>query len=153
MALSSSAVTQAAAEAAKADGLGTNPDLNDIDYTTQNAAQIPARRGKWTAEEEDYAMRLIHEFKEGLLPLTEGTTLRTFLSKVLNCDPMRISKKFVGANSIGKQIFRRKRANNNSALHDAHVRKMHEELAVLEKRFLDRVTTSRGRNRSSRTAK
>ena len=34
----------------------------------------------------------------GLLPLTDGTTLRTFLSKLLNCDPMRISKKFVGSN-------------------------------------------------------
>ena len=60
------------------------------------------RRGKWTAEEETYANRLISEFKAGLLPLTDGTTLRTFLSKLLNCDPMRISKKFVGSNCIGK---------------------------------------------------
>ena len=74
-------------------------------------------------------MRLIHEFKEGLLPLTEGTTLRTFLSKVLNCDHMRISKKFVGANSIGKQIFRRKRVNNNGALHDAHVKKIQNDIS------------------------
>ncbi len=37
-----------------------------------------------------------------------GTTLRTFLSKLLNCDPMRISKKFVGQNCIGKQVFRRR---------------------------------------------
>lgn len=62
------------------------------------------RRGKWTAEEEFYANRLIYEFKLGLLPLTDGTTLRTFLSKLLNCDPMRISKKFVGQNCIGKVI-------------------------------------------------
>lgn len=47
------------------------------------------RRGKWTIEEETYANRLIQEFKAGLLPLTDGTTLRTFLSKLLNCDPMR----------------------------------------------------------------
>lgn len=60
------------------------------------------RRGKWTTEEESYANRLIYEFKLGLLPLTDGTTLRTFLSKLLNCDPMRISKKFVGQNCIGK---------------------------------------------------
>lgn len=60
------------------------------------------RRGKWTTEEEAYANRLIYEFKLGLLPLTDGTTLRTFLSKLLNCDPMRISKKFVGQNCIGK---------------------------------------------------
>jgi hypothetical protein len=62
------------------------------------------RRGKWTQEEESYANRLIQEFKNGLLPLTDGTTLRTFLSKLLNCDPMRISKKFVGSNCIGKQV-------------------------------------------------
>jgi hypothetical protein len=68
----------------------------------------PLRRGKWTTEEESYANRLIHEFKSGLLPLTDGTTLRNFLSKLLNCDPMRISKKFVGNNCIGKQVFRRR---------------------------------------------
>ena len=62
------------------------------------------KRGKWTSEEEIYANRLIFEFKLGLLPLTDGTTLRTFLSKLLNCDPMRISKKFVGQNCIGKVI-------------------------------------------------
>lgn len=54
--------------------------------------RAPLRRGKWTPEEEAYASRLIQEFKAGLLPLTDGTTLRTFLSKLLNCDPMRISK-------------------------------------------------------------
>lgn len=56
------------------------------------------------SQEEEYANRLIQEFKSGLLPLTDGTTLRTFLSKLLNCDPMRISKKFVGSNCIGKQV-------------------------------------------------
>jgi hypothetical protein len=69
------------------------------------------RRGKWTTEEEAYATKLIHEFKAGLLPLTDGTTLRNFLSKLLNCDPMRISKKFVGNNCIGKQVFRRRGAD------------------------------------------
>jgi hypothetical protein len=73
----------------------------------------PLRRGKWSAEEEAYANRLIMEFKAGLLPLTDGTTLRTFLSKLLNCDPMRISKKFVGNNCIGKQVFRRRTADIN----------------------------------------
>lgn len=78
----------------------------------------PLRRGKWTPEEEAYANRLIQEFKAGLLPLTDGTTLRTFLSKLLNCDPMRISKKFVGSNCIGKQVFRRRTADINSLTPD-----------------------------------
>ena len=99
---------------------------------------LPLRRGKWTAEEEAYANRLIQEFKAGLLPLTDGTTLRTFLSKLLNCDPMRISKKFVGSNCIGKQVFRRRTADLNR-LTPEQIQKSRAELSELERRFLDRV--------------
>ena len=88
----------------------------------------PLRRGKWTTEEENYANRLIQEFKAGLLPLTDGTTLRTFLSKLLNCDPMRISKKFVGSNCIGKQVFRRRTADINR-LTPEHIEQSRKELS------------------------
>ncbi|CAJ1953556.1 unnamed protein product [Cylindrotheca closterium] len=98
----------------------------------------PLRRGKWTQEEEAYANRLIQEFKAGLLPLTDGTTLRTFLSKLLNCDPMRISKKFVGGNCIGKQVFRRRTADLNR-LTPEQIQNSRAELSELERRFLDRV--------------
>jgi hypothetical protein len=98
----------------------------------------PLRRGKWTPEEEAYANRLIQEFKAGLLPLTDGTTLRTFLSKLLNCDPMRISKKFVGSNCIGKQVFRRRTADLNR-LTPEQIQKSRAELSELERRFLERV--------------
>lgn len=94
-----SAVEAAAMEAAVADGLIT---ANGLYVSDDKAKKAGLRRGKWTPEEECYANRLIYEFKLGLLPLTDGTTLRTFLSKLLNCDPMRISKKFVGQNCIGK---------------------------------------------------
>lgn len=93
---------------------------------------------KWTTEEEAYANRLIQEFKAGLLPLTDGTTLRTFLSKLLNCDPMRISKKFVGSNCIGKQVFRRRTADLNR-LTPEQIQKSRAELSELERRFLERV--------------
>lgn len=86
----------AAREAALADGVIT------ADGVGEKSKKLNLRRGKWTTEEEEYANRLISEFKLGLLPLADGTTLRTFLSKLLNCDPMRISKKFVGQNCIGK---------------------------------------------------
>lgn len=86
----------AAHAASLADGVTTNGKKN---VTTE---KVPLRRGKWTVEEEQFSLRLIEEFRLGLLPLTDGTTLRTFLSKLLNCDPMRISKKFVGDNCIGK---------------------------------------------------
>ena len=98
----------------------------------------PLRRGKWTSEEEAYANRLIQEFKAGLLPLTDGTTLRTFLSKLLNCDPMRISKKFVGSNCIGKQVFRRRTADINR-LTPEQIQQSRTELSDLERRFLERV--------------
>lgn len=48
----------------------------------------PLRRGKWTFQEEAYVSRIIHDFNQGLLPLTAGTTLRAYLSDTLNCDPM-----------------------------------------------------------------
>ena len=98
-----------------------------VDYNSKERSTTTTttnlRRGKWTPEEEAYANRLIFEFKlgnfgyfsslyrchililyAGHLPLTDGTTLRTFLSKLLNCDPMRISKKFTGSNCIGKVL-------------------------------------------------
>jgi len=92
---------EAAHDAAIEDGVlsGYGGGRSDDLFKSKKAG---LRRGKWTTEEEAYANRLIYEFKLGLLPLTDGTTLRTFLSKLLNCDPMRISKKFVGQNCIGK---------------------------------------------------
>jgi hypothetical protein len=63
------------------------------------------RKGKWSAEEEKYASRIIHYFSLGMLPIKAGTTLRSHLSEKLNCDPMRITKKFAGASCIGKQVF------------------------------------------------
>lgn len=112
----------------------------------------PLRRGKWTPEEEAYANRLIQEFKAGLLPLTDGTTLRTFLSKLLNCDPMRISKKFVGSNCIGKQVFRRRGVDVNN-LTPEQIQQTRLELSELEKKFLDRVSRSKSKSSSSSRSK
>ena len=63
------------------------------------------RRGKWTVEEERFTERIIEDFSMGILNLKHGTTLRNFLSSVLNCDPMRITKKYTGDYSIGKRVF------------------------------------------------
>lgn len=41
------------------------------------------RKGKWTEEEESYTMKLIEAFVAGVLPLPQGTTLRSFLSEKL----------------------------------------------------------------------
>lgn len=113
------------------------PEPGQLTFETKSSA--PLRRGKWTLEEEEYAKRLIHEFKAGLLPLTDGTTLRTFLSRLLNCDPMRISKKFVGSNCIGKQVFRRRYADVNK-LTPKDIERTRLELCELERMFLDRLS-------------
>lgn len=63
------------------------------------------RRGKWTAEEETYVARVIQDFNAGFLDAPAGTTLRTYLSEKLKCDPMRITKKFTGEACIGKRVF------------------------------------------------
>ena len=63
------------------------------------------RRGKWTPEEEAYVARVIHDFNTGFLNAPAGTTLRSYLSDKLQCDPMRITKKFTGDSCIGKRVF------------------------------------------------
>mmetsp|Transcript_40463 Transcript_40463/g.41281 ORF Transcript_40463/g.41281 Transcript_40463/m.41281 type:complete len:150 (-) Transcript_40463:352-801(-) len=54
------------------------------------------RNGKWTVEEEAYTSKLIDLFSAGQLDsdVQEGDTLRLYLSKKLNCKPMRITKKY-----------------------------------------------------------
>lgn len=78
----------------------TKPDSN----SGKKSGQM-RRRGKWTAEEEAYVARVIQDFNSGFLDAPAGTTLRTFLSDKLNCDPMRITKKFTGEACIGKRVF------------------------------------------------
>ena len=63
------------------------------------------RRGKWSQEEEEYANAVVKEFNSGYLDAQPGTTLRIYLSEKLQCDPMRITKKFTGHDSIGKRVF------------------------------------------------
>ena len=37
--------------------------------------------------------------------MPDGATLRSYLAEKLNCDPMRITKKFTGDLAIGKRVF------------------------------------------------
>eukprot|EP01082_Thalassiosira_pseudonana_P007008 g14904.t1 g14904 contig21:122116-123241(-) len=110
-----------------------------IDATQASTLQPwQQRRGKWHPEEEAYIDRIIVEFRAGLLPLEDGTTLRDFLSKLLKCDPMRITKKFEGGNKLRKQTFRASHHNaDEAALHQ-----MRMELQVLESKFMERLERS-----------
>lgn len=81
------------------------------------------RRGKWTAEEEAYVARVIQDFNSGYLDAPAATTLRTYLSEKLKCDPMRITKKFTGEACIGKRVFHPavRNPSNASAIDKAQV--------------------------------
>jgi len=100
----------------------------------------PLRRGKWTVEEETYVARVIQDFNSGYLDAPAGTTLRTFLSDKLNCDPMRITKKFTGDACIGKRVFHPAiRCTNNTTSID----KAQNELNSLERRWRRRIEIQR----------
>jgi hypothetical protein len=82
------------------------------------------RRGKWTIEEEAYVARVIQDFNSGYLNAPAGTTLRSYLSDKLHCDPMRITKKFTGDACIGKRVFHPavRCPSNTAAIDKAQVR-------------------------------
>ena len=60
------------------------------------------RKGKWTNEEDQYAIREIRDFKAGLLNIPDGISLRLYLAMQLNCNSMRITKKYSKTENIGK---------------------------------------------------
>ncbi|EQC33121.1 hypothetical protein SDRG_09109 [Saprolegnia diclina VS20] len=114
------------------------PDASPTETVTTDDAEAPKkdklRWGKWTREEEAYTTRLIGDFTAGLLTdVTNGTTMRSWLSAKLRCCPMRISKKFVGEQSIGKRMFERNESRINDMSDDeklrraAEIEKLHDD--------------------------
>ena len=83
----------------------SNHKINGVSNNNTPNNTAPLRRGKWTVEEEEYVARVIRDFNSGYLNAPAGTTLRTYLSEKLHCDPMRITKKFTGDSCIGKRVF------------------------------------------------
>ena len=70
--------------------------------------EVNRRLGQWTREEEAYAEKVAELFKTGRVPnCPEGTTMRALLADLLNCAPMRVSKKFSGERAIGKCSYKR----------------------------------------------
>ena len=84
--------------------MSTSP-TNIQGLSTKPKSGSSLRRGKWTVEEESYVARVIQDFNSGFLNAPAGTTLRSYLSDKLQCDPMRITKKFTGDACIGKRVF------------------------------------------------
>lgn len=120
-------------------------DYVDVD-SSPSGLHGPLRKGKWTGEEETYANKIILYFNKGLLGIACGTTLRSYLSEKLNCDPMRITKKFAGASCIGKQVYQ---PADESSYNKAMLTKIEEELKELQRLFLKRLFSKSGGGSSS----
>jgi hypothetical protein len=60
------------------------------------------RRGKWIAEEVELAEECVKHFLAGFLPKARALSLRSYIAGILACDPMRVSKRFSGFESVGK---------------------------------------------------
>mmetsp|Transcript_22177 Transcript_22177/g.52395 ORF Transcript_22177/g.52395 Transcript_22177/m.52395 type:complete len:199 (+) Transcript_22177:190-786(+) len=101
------------------------------------------RRGKWTPEEEEFAKYTISVFQSGYLSEElAGTTLRSYLSEKLNCDPMRLTKKFQGKLAIGKKIFTPCPDRDNPVV-VREIEDAQKELGRLEKQWLKRMSTQK----------
>jgi len=87
-------------------------------------------------EEEEYTSRIIHYFSAGLLTLPEGATLRSYLAGKLNCDPMRITKKYAGASCLGRRMYHVRDRRHPTI---AEIQLAKAELDHLERRFRMRV--------------
>jgi len=112
-----------------------SPNLN-TGQGTRSKSSPSLRRGKWTMEEEAYVARVIQDFNSGFLNAPAGTTLRSYLSEKLQCDPMRITKKFTGDACIGKRVFH---PAVRSAANASSIDKAQAELDALERRWRRRL--------------
>lgn len=91
---------------------------------------------KQQSEEEALTARIIHYFSLGVLQLPDGTTLRAYLAQKLDCDPMRITKKFTGTNCLGKRVYHS--CERTTATYEV-AKQAVDELAELETRFRARL--------------
>ena len=108
------------------------------------------RSGKWTKEEEVYALLLIEKFRNGMLSKSEvlSSSLRAWLAKKLNCCPMRISKKFAGDLSLGKTPY--KSLYNFCELNSEEILKSAERLEEAHAAFINSLNSKEDKKRYSK---
>jgi hypothetical protein len=71
----------------------THHTISSDDESVHSVTHSNLRIGKWTEEEEAFAMEMVKQFTSGALNIPTGTSLRSYLAKKLRCSPMRISTK------------------------------------------------------------
>lgn len=87
------------------------------EYNADTVTNSMVRKGKWSADEHKYANVMMKQFQLGALPLVDGLHLRGFIAHLLQCDPLRVTKKYAGQ-AIGKQNYcHRQRKSYSYSLH------------------------------------
>lgn len=87
------------------------------EYSAATVTNSMVRKGKWSADEHKYANVMMKQFQLGALPLVDGLHLRDFIAHLLQCDPLRVTKKYAGQ-AIGKQNYcHRQRKSYSYSLH------------------------------------
>lgn len=94
-----------------------------------SSSEVTYRKGKWSFEEEAYSSKLKDIYECGILLQNPNMSLRQFLAHELNCEPMRITKKF--KNQIGKTQY----IPAPSGYPDDFLNKEREELESLKLQF------------------
>ena len=101
------------------------------------------RKGKWSDEEQHYALAIIKFFQDGVLAIAAGSTLRSFLAEKLHCDPMRVSKKLSGTHFAGieipKKMGKRTYVPTKTILSASEKNEIYAELTALEAAFVRRI--------------
>ncbi|RHY24297.1 hypothetical protein DYB30_007776 [Aphanomyces astaci] len=110
--------------------------------TSPTSPTMSCRRN-WDEVEREYCMLLLDLFKEGSLPLKPGMHLRQTLAMLLNCNPMRITKKFKRQDTLGKQRYAY-HATPTGATYKRHVQRQ-KQLSTLRDAFYWQLKLQSGR--------
>ena len=86
------------------DANGSNDQNSNNSISEQGESDC--RTGRWTVEETAFCDKLIDKFKEGHLPVVDGTKLNEFLGLMLNSKQSRLTKKMKNANLSAKTFAR-----------------------------------------------
>lgn len=99
--------------------------------------KIPVRSGKWHAEEDAYLSKLIELFSCGLLDnIPVKASMRSWLANMLNCCPMRISKKQMHGGQFEGKIKYVRNAQRIEELSQAEYDAACEAVVTLRAEFL-----------------
>ena len=96
------------------------------------------RKGRWTKEEQDYVQLMIEAFNSGMVPVEEKCKLGTFLCRVLQCQPARLSSKI----RTGKKVFHSRMRTAVTKPEIVHYLNLQRKLSEKEDHFLTKIAAA-----------